>query len=43
MFWTIVIVLFVLWLLGFSLKIGGKLIHALIVIALILLILRLLP
>ncbi|HZJ41939.1 MAG TPA: lmo0937 family membrane protein [Patescibacteria group bacterium] len=42
MFWTIIIVLFVLWLLGFSFRIGGKLIHALIVIALILFILQLL-
>jgi len=42
MLWTIAIVLFVLWLLGFSFKMGGKLIHALIVIALILLIIQLL-
>ena len=42
MLWTIVIALFVLWLLGFSFKIGGKLIHALIVVALILFILQLL-
>lgn len=40
MFWKIAIALFILWLLGFSFKIGGKLIHALIVIALILLILQ---
>ncbi len=40
MLWTIAIALFVLWLLGFSFKIGGKLIHALIVVALILLILQ---
>jgi len=42
MLWTIIIVLFALWLLGFSFKIGGKLVHTLIVIALILFILRLL-
>ena len=42
MLWTIVIALFIFWLLGFSFKIGGKLVHALIVIALILLILQLL-
>jgi len=36
MLWTIIGVLVVLWLLGFSLNIGGGLIHALIVIALIL-------
>lgn len=34
MLWTIIAVLLVLWLLGFSLNIGGGLIHALIVIAL---------
>lgn len=39
---TILIVLAVLWLLGFSFKIGGKLIHILLVIAVILLILKLL-
>ncbi len=42
MFWTIIIVLFVLWLLGFSFKMGGGLIHILLVIALIALIIRLL-
>ena len=36
MLWTIIGVLVVLWLLGFSLNIGGGLIHALIVIALVL-------
>lgn len=35
MLWTIVIVLIVLWALGFSIGIGGGLIHALLVIALI--------
>ncbi len=38
MLWTIFVVLVVLWLLGFSLNLGGSLIHALIVIALIVLI-----
>ncbi|MDO8504720.1 MAG: lmo0937 family membrane protein [Candidatus Liptonbacteria bacterium] len=42
MFWTIVGVLFVLWLLGLGFKIGGKLIHALLVIVLIIIIYRLL-
>jgi len=42
MLWTVIIVLFVLWLLGFSFKVGGKIIHILLVIALIVLILRLL-
>jgi len=35
MIWTIVVILVVLWLLGFSFGIGGSLIHALLVIALI--------
>jgi uncharacterized protein DUF5670 len=33
--WTIVVVLFVLWLLGFALQIGGGLIHLLLVLAII--------
>jgi hypothetical protein len=35
MLWTIAVVLFILWLLGFSLHIGGGLIHLLLVIALV--------
>lgn len=35
MLWTILAVLLVLWLLGFALNVGGGLIHALLVIALI--------
>jgi hypothetical protein len=42
MFWTIAIVLFALWLLGFSFKIGGNIIHILIVIGIILIILEIL-
>ena len=42
MLWTIIIILFVLWLLGFGFKIGGKLIHVLLVIVLIVLVVRLL-
>lgn len=42
MLWTIAVVLLVLWLLGFSFKIGGNLIHTLLVIALIVFIIRLL-
>lgn len=38
MLWTIIVILFVLWLLGFSLQIGGGLIHALLVIAVVILI-----
>jgi hypothetical protein len=33
--WTGVVVLFVLWLLGFAINIGGGLIHLLLVLALI--------
>ncbi len=36
--WAVVVVLFVLWLLGFALHIGGGLIHLLIVLAVIALI-----
>jgi len=39
--WIIILILVILWLGGFSLHIGGGLIHILIVIALILLIYRL--
>lgn len=42
MLWTLIIVLVVLWLLGFSFSLGGGLIHALLVIALIVLIIKLL-
>jgi hypothetical protein len=35
MLWTIVAVLLILWLLGFSLSIGGGLIHILLVVALV--------
>jgi Family of unknown function (DUF5670) len=33
--WTVVVVLFVLWLLGFALQIGGGLIHLLLILAVI--------
>lgn len=36
--WTIIVVLVVLWILGFAIHIGGSLIHALLVIALVLLV-----
>jgi hypothetical protein len=39
--WIIIIILIILWLGGFSLHIGGSLIHLLLVIALVLLIIRL--
>jgi hypothetical protein len=42
MLWTVLVVLLILWLLGFSLHIGGGLIHLLLVIGLIVLIINLL-
>jgi len=39
--WTILVVLVVLWLLGFSFEIGGSLIHILLVIALVVLVFQL--
>jgi hypothetical protein len=33
--WTAAVILFVLWLLGFSINVGGGLIHLLLVLALI--------
>ena len=41
MLWTIIVILFILWLLGFSLHIGGGLIHIILVIAVIVLIFNL--
>ncbi len=35
MLWTIIVILFILWLLGFSFSVGGGLIHLLLVVALI--------
>jgi len=42
MLWTIIVVLVVLWALGFGFSIGGGLIHILLVVALIALVIRLL-
>lgn len=42
MIWTIVVILFVLWLLGFTMHVAGGLIHVLLVIALVVVVLRLL-
>ena len=42
MLWTIFVVLGILWLLGFSLHIGGGLIHLLLVVALVVLVINLL-
>jgi len=41
MLWTIIVILFILWLLGFSLHIGGGLIHLVLVLAVIVLIFNL--
>jgi hypothetical protein len=42
MLWTIVVVLGILWLLGFSLSVGGSLVHLLLVVAFVLLVINLL-
>jgi hypothetical protein len=42
MLWTIVVILLLLWVLGFSMKIAGGLIHLLLVIALVVIVFRLL-
>jgi hypothetical protein len=36
--WAVIVVLFVFWVLGFAIHIGGGLIHLLLVVALILLV-----
>ena len=41
MLWTIIVILFVLWLLGFGLHVGGGLIHIVLVVAVIVLIFNL--
>ena len=41
MLWTIIVILFILWLLGFSLHIGAGLIHLLLVVALVVLVFNL--
>jgi hypothetical protein len=40
--WTIIVVMVVLWLLGFTMHVGGGLIHLLLVIAVVLLVVNLL-
>jgi hypothetical protein len=42
MLWTILVVLLILWLLGFGLHIGGGLIHVLLVVGLVVLVINLL-
>jgi hypothetical protein len=41
MLWTIVVIFLVLWLLGFSLHVGGSLIHLLLVVALVVFVINL--
>lgn len=42
MLWTVVILLLILWLLGFTMHVAGGLIHILLVIALVVVVFRLL-
>jgi len=42
MLWTIVVVLLILWLLGFTMHVAGGLVHILLVVALVVIVLRLL-
>jgi len=42
MLWTIVVILIVLWILGFTMKVAGGLVHLLLVVALVVVVLRLL-
>ena len=42
MLWTIVVLLLILWLLGFTMHVARGLIHVLLVIALVVIVLRLL-
>jgi hypothetical protein len=41
MLWTVVAVCLILWLLGFSLSLGGSLIHLLLIVALVLFVVNL--
>jgi hypothetical protein len=40
--WTLVAVFLILWLLGFSMSVGGSLIHVLLVVALVMVVVNLL-
>jgi hypothetical protein len=42
MLWTIVVILLVLWLLGFTMRVAGGLIHILLVIALVVVVFQML-
>ena len=41
MLWTILVILLIMWLLGFSFHVGGALIHLLLVIAVVVLVFNL--
>jgi hypothetical protein len=41
MLWTLLVVLLILWLLGFSFSVGGGLIHLLLVVAVVVLLFQL--
>ncbi|HEY5162876.1 MAG TPA: lmo0937 family membrane protein [Terriglobales bacterium] len=42
MLWTVLVILLILWLLGFSMHVGGSLIHLLLVVGLVVLVINLL-
>lgn len=42
MLWTILVIILILWLVGFLAKVGGGLVHLLLVIALVVLVIQLL-
>jgi len=42
MLWTVFVILLILWLLGFSMHVGGNLIHLLLVVGLVVLVINLL-
>ncbi len=42
MLWTIIVILFVLWLLGFSFHVAGSVIHLLLIVAVVLIVVNLL-
>lgn len=41
MLWTILVIILILWLVGFFAKVGGGLVHLLLVIALVVLVIQL--
>ena len=41
MLWTILVIILILWLIGFLAKVGGALIHLLLIVAVVVLVLQL--